>query len=100
MENKNIKFYSHGACQEVTGSKHFLDIEGNILQIDGGMFQGRRKESYLKNKTLGFSPADVKAAILTHAHFDHSGALPYLSKTALTGISTPLPPPGISPTSL
>jgi len=86
-----IKFYSHGACQEVTGSKHFLNINGNILQIDAGMFQGRREESYLKNKTLTFSPSEVDALILSHAHFDHSGALPIMSKNGFNGniYSTP-----------
>jgi metallo-beta-lactamase family protein len=45
-----IKLFSHGACREVTGSKHFLDIDGRLLQIDSGMFQGRREESYNKNR--------------------------------------------------
>ncbi|MCP4213135.1 MAG: MBL fold metallo-hydrolase [bacterium] len=91
MENLNVKLYSHGACQEVTGSKHFLDIDGNILQVDGGMFQGRREASYVKNKELNFSPADVKAILLSHAHFDHSGALPIFVKHGFNGniYSTP-----------
>jgi metallo-beta-lactamase family protein len=93
MEEKKqtIKFYSHGACQEVTGSKHFLDVDGDIIQIDSGMFQGRRKESYEKNRDLSFSPADVKSIILTHGHFDHSGSLPVMVKNGFTGniYSTP-----------
>ncbi len=91
MENKTFKFYSHGACQEVTGSKHFLDIGGDILQIDGGMFQGRRAEAYQKNKELNFSPKKVKALLLTHGHFDHSGALPVFVKNGFNGniYSTP-----------
>jgi metallo-beta-lactamase family protein len=93
MEEKKqtIKFYSHGACQEVTGSKHFLDVDGEIIQIDSGMFQGRRQESYEKNRDLSFSPADVKTIILTHGHFDHSGSLPIMVKNGFTGniYSTP-----------
>ncbi len=87
MENskQTIKFYSHGACQEVTGSKHFLNVNGDILQVDGGMFQGRREEAYQKNKTLSFAPAEVKALLLTHGHFDHSGALPILVKNGFSG---------------
>jgi metallo-beta-lactamase family protein len=80
-----IKFFSHGACREVTGSKHFLEIDGRLLQIDSGMFQGRREEAYQKNKQLPFDPATVSALILTHAHFDHSGALPIVIKKGFSG---------------
>ena len=80
-----IKLFSHGACGEVTGSKHFLDIDGRLLQIDCGMFQGRRDESYQKNRQMPFDPKAVGSLILTHAHFDHSGALPILLKNGFTG---------------
>jgi len=69
-------FYSHGACQEVTGSKHFLRIDGHLLQVDCGCFQGRRAEAYQKNSSLPFDPGAVESLILTHAHYDHCGALP------------------------
>ncbi len=80
-----IKFYSHGACREVTGSKHFLDLDGRLLQVDCGMFQGRREESYRKNQQLPFDAKAVHSLILTHAHFDHSGALPILVKNGFDG---------------
>ena len=80
-----IRFFSHGACQEVTGSKHFLDIGGRLLQVDCGMFQGRREESYQKNRQLPFDAKAVESLILTHAHFDHSGALPILVKGGFSG---------------
>jgi metallo-beta-lactamase family protein len=80
-----IKFFSHGACGEVTGSKHFLDVDGRLLEIDCGMFQGRRDESYQKNRQMPFAAKDVEALILTHAHFDHSGALPILVKNGFKG---------------
>jgi metallo-beta-lactamase family protein len=80
-----IKFFSHGACVEVTGSKHFLEIDGRLLQIDCGMFQGRRDEAYQKNRQLPFDARAVQALILTHAHFDHSGALPILVKNGFKG---------------
>ena len=80
-----IKFFSHGACLEVTGSKHFLDLDGRLLQVDCGMFQGRRDESYQKNRQLPFAAKAVQALILTHAHFDHSGALPIQVKNGFDG---------------
>jgi metallo-beta-lactamase family protein len=80
-----IKFFSHGACGEVTGSKHFLEIDGRRLQVDCGMFQGRRDETYRKNKQFPFDAGAVEALVLTHAHFDHSGALPILVKKGFQG---------------
>jgi len=81
----NIKFKSLGACGEVTGSKHFLKVDNKTVMIDCGMFQGRREESYKKNHNLLFDPGKVDAVLLTHAHFDHSGALPVLNKNGFDG---------------
>lgn len=81
----NFEFYSHGACLEVTGSKHFITAGKYTVMVDCGMFQGKRKEAYRKNLDLPFAPRDVDAVILTHAHFDHSGNLPSLLKQGYTG---------------
>ncbi len=80
-----IQFYSHGACREVTGSKHFLDVDGRVIQFDSGMFQGRRREAYEKNRRLPYNAEAVDAVLLSHAHFDHSGALPILVKNGFRG---------------
>ena len=77
--------YSWGAAQEVTGSKHFLEINGKIIQIDSGAFQGHRKEAEEKNRNLPYSPKDVHSIILTHGHFDHCGLLPVMIKNGFTG---------------
>ena len=80
-----INYKSLGACHEVTGSKHFLKVDDKTLMIDCGMFQGRRDESYEKNHDLLFDPSKVDAVMLTHAHFDHSGALPVLNINGFDG---------------
>jgi metallo-beta-lactamase family protein len=49
------------------------------------MFQGRREESYRKNQRMPFDAKAVQSLILTHAHFDHSGALPILVKNGFDG---------------
>ncbi|MBU2496332.1 MAG: MBL fold metallo-hydrolase, partial [Candidatus Omnitrophica bacterium] len=71
-----IKFL--GAAQTVTGSMHYLQINGSNILLDCGLFQGRRKESFERNRNLPFDASQVDAMILSHAHIDHSGNIPSL----------------------
>lgn len=79
-----IKFL--GAAREVTGSKHLIttDLGKNIL-LDCGMFQGKGLETDAMNRKLGFDPSKVDHVILTHAHIDHSGLIPYIYKMGFRG---------------
>jgi metallo-beta-lactamase family protein len=67
-----------GAAREVTGSCHLLHVNGYTVALDCGMFQGRRQESADKNRTVPVPIKDLDAVVLSHAHIDHSGRLPYL----------------------
>lgn len=79
-----IKFL--GAAREVTGSKIMLTIDsGKRVLLDCGMFQGKGLETDAMNRDLGFDPVDVDHVILTHAHIDHSGLIPYLYKLGFRG---------------
>lgn len=70
-----------GAARTVTGSKHlFLGRSGTLL-LDCGLFQGRRAESEARNRALPFEAGSLDAMILSHAHIDHSGAVPLLVKS-------------------
>lgn len=80
-----IEFYSMGAAQEVTGSKHFVHIGDTTLMIDCGAFQGKREIADKKNREWDFDPSKIDALILTHAHYDHSGLIPLLVKRGFTG---------------
>ena len=74
-----------GAAREVTGSCHILHVGGRRLLLDCGLFQGRRAESREKNEQLPLAADDVDAVLLSHAHIDHAGRLPYLVRQGYRG---------------
>jgi len=69
----------------VTGSRHLVHTEHATILLDCGLFQGRRKDTYERNRDLGFRAADVDVMVLSHAHIDHSGALPRLYRQGFRG---------------
>ena len=78
---------SFGAAEGVTGSKHLLEIGGKKLLLDCGLFQGNRKLSRELNSHFPVAVLAADAVILSHAHIDHSGALPSLVKA---GFANPI----------
>lgn len=80
-----MKLSFHGAARSVTGSRHLLETSTCRLLLDCGLFQGRREEAARQNRDLGFDPKSVSAVFLSHAHIDHSGALPVLAKHGFSG---------------
>jgi metallo-beta-lactamase family protein len=80
-----MKLSFHGAARSVTGSRHMLEMPGVRVLLDCGLFQGRRDETLQHNRDLGFDPKSLGAVLLSHAHIDHSGALPVLSRSGFSG---------------
>ena len=78
-----LEFY--GAAREVTGSCHIVRANGKTILLDCGMFQGHRSQAAEKNKTLPLPVGDIDAVVLSHAHIDHSGRLPYLVAKGYSG---------------
>jgi metallo-beta-lactamase family protein len=74
-----------GAAGTTTGSQHLLEINGQRILLDCGLYQGRRQESLERNRHFPFDPATLDAVILSHAHIDHSGNLPNLVKQGFKG---------------
>ncbi len=76
MSRVTLQF--HGAAGTVTGSCFEINGAGKTLLIDCGIFQGTRSLEWLNHDELPFDPKSIDAVILTHAHLNHSGRLPYL----------------------
>jgi metallo-beta-lactamase family protein len=75
----------HGAAGEVTGSCHLLHVGGRQLLLDCGMFQGGRDERTRNAAKFGFDVRRLDAMVLSHAHIDHVGRLPLLSRRGYHG---------------
>jgi metallo-beta-lactamase family protein len=78
-----IKFL--GAVRTVTGSMHLVTVNGSRILLDCGLYQGRRQESFERNRNLPFDATRVDALVLSHAHIDHSGNIPSLVKNGFRG---------------
>jgi len=75
----------HGAAHTVTGSQHLIEVNGSKLLLDCGLYQGKRSETYERNLNFRYDPSTVNAVILSHAHIDHAGNLPNLTKQRYEG---------------
>lgn len=71
-----------GATHEVTGSCTMVECCGTVGLVDCGMEQGK---DCFENQSLPVSPAGLDFVLLTHAHIDHSGLLPLLTKNGFRG---------------
>jgi metallo-beta-lactamase family protein len=71
-----VEFY--GAAREVTGSCHIVRVNGKTILLDCGLFQGRRADVQRKNEHIPLDVAHIDAIVLSHAHIDHAGRLPFL----------------------
>jgi metallo-beta-lactamase family protein len=80
-----LKIQFIGAARTVTGSQHLLTINGKKILLDCGLFQGRREDTYEKNKSFKFDPKEIDALLLSHAHIDHTGNIPHLVKDGFDG---------------
>lgn len=80
-----LKLTFCGAAQTTTGSQHLLEVNNQKILLDCGLYQGRRTDSWERNKNFFFDPASVDCVVLSHAHIDHSGNLPNLTRSGFKG---------------
>ncbi|HOX56509.1 MAG TPA: MBL fold metallo-hydrolase [Candidatus Paceibacterota bacterium] len=74
-----------GATRTTTGSTYLLELNGQRLLLECGLFQGRRGESIERNRNFPFDPKQIDAVVLSHAHIDHCGNLPNLCRQGFEG---------------
>lgn len=75
----------NGGVEEVTGSRHLVELGDARVLLDCGIFQGHRREALEKSKNFPAEPPTIRAVLVTHAHIDHAGGLPLLVKQGFTG---------------
>lgn len=74
-----------GAAHTTTGSMHLVEVNGARILLECGLYQGRRRESYERNRHLPFDAKRIDCCVLSHAHIDHSGNLPNLVRLGFQG---------------
>ncbi len=82
-----MKISFHGAARSVTGERlHFIHTGTFSLLLGYSKFQERREQAAKLYRQLGFDSISLTAVCLSHAHIDHSGALPVLAKEDFCGL--------------
>lgn len=79
-----IKLTFLGAAQNVTGSRYLVEANDTIFLVDCGLYQERELRG--RNwEPFPIPPQSLDAVLLTHAHLDHCGLLPKLSREGFHG---------------
>ena len=74
-----------GAAKIVTGSNFLIETKNTKFLIDCGMFQGSKSINRMNYEPFRFNPEEIDFMVLSHAHIDHSGRIPKLTKKSFKG---------------
>jgi hypothetical protein len=85
--NNFVRVTFLGATQEVGRSAILVETAETKLLLDFGLNPGRglSPNAFPRADLLGIDPEDIDAIIVTHAHLDHVGLVPYLFKYGFKG---------------
>ena len=79
----SIQFLGAAGC--VTGSQFLVTAGSSRVLVDCGMFQGSPEEVERNRMPFAFDVNELDAALLTHAHLDHCGRIPALTRAGFGG---------------
>lgn len=74
-----------GASGEVTGSNFLLETENLKILVDCGLFQGGHFYDDRNDEPFFYNSKEIDFVLITHAHIDHIGRLPFLIKNGFKG---------------
>ncbi len=80
-----MKIHFHGAAGDVTGAAFQLTTRHASVLVDCGLYQGSRQTVAQNRKIPMLARRHVDAIVVSHAHLDHIGRLPLLTKRGYTG---------------
>lgn len=80
-----MKIQFLGAALTVTGSRTLIRHGSKKILVDCGLFQGFKHLRLRNWEPLAIPASEIDAVVLTHAHLDHSGAIPLLVKSGFKG---------------
>ena len=74
-----MKLHFLGGANEVGASCTLIEIEGHRILVDAGIRMGAPQGSHLPNFAVLDDVGTPDEVLITHAHTDHTGALPVLA---------------------
>lgn len=75
-----------GGAKVVTGANYLLEVRGQHILVDCGLFQGSRELTELNWEPFAYDPKSIDAVCITHSHLDHCGRLPKLQREGFRGV--------------